>query len=272
MFSLLVLLAVLVPGAADQTLPRFTHPPQHVERDPLWVSVDEAFSPDGELREGVFSRSARHTMPHQVVVSAGPGEPRKPGSDCLGGIASTGLHFSGPDRTLLDLTRGASRIAAGAIVAATPGFLEGLAGTLLELRVDESLKGRFSAASIFVFYPYVYHRSGRVTVCRSDLRYNLRPGVGNRALFFSFYPSRDVEDTLFEHRPNHLMLEGVDGSLETEPAFRDPTAPNAFGDVVEHVRGLIRIPQEPDPVLSIRKDSDVDPIRPPCRPKAARRR
>lgn len=268
----LVLLAALLPGAADQTLPRFTLPPQYVERDPLWVSVDEAFSPEGDLREGIFSSGARDTMPRQVVVSAAPGEPRKPGPDCLGGIANMRLPLSGPDRSLLDLTRSASRIASGTIVAATPGFLEGLAGTLLELRVDENLKGRFSAASIFVFYPYVYHRSGRVTVCRSDLRYNLRPGAGSRALFFSFCPSRNVEDTLFEHRPNHLMLEGADGSLETEPAFRDPTAPNAFGDVVEHVRGLIRIPQEPGPVPSLRRDSDADPIRPPCRPKAARRR
>ena len=270
MFSLLVLLAVLVPGAADQTFPRFTHLPQQVEGYPLWVPVDEAFTADGDLREGLFAPRTRSTLARQFAVSAGPGEPQKPGSDCLGGIASTGLHFSGPDRTLLDLTRGASRIAAGTIVAATPGFLEGLAGTLLELRVDESLKGRFSAASIFVFYPYVYHGSGRVTVCRSDLRYNLRPGAGNRALFFSFYPSRDVGDTLFEHRPNHLVLEGADGLLETEPAFRDPAAPHAFGDAVEHVRDLIRVPPEAAPAL--REAPDGDPIRLPCRPKAARRR
>ena len=106
----LVLLAALLPGAADQTLPRFTLPPQYVERDPLWVSVDEAFSPEGDLREGIFSSGARDTMPRQVVVSAAPGEPRKPGPDCLGGIANMRLPLSGPDRSLLDLTRSASRM------------------------------------------------------------------------------------------------------------------------------------------------------------------
>lgn len=270
MIPLLVLLAALAPGVAEQTVPQLTPLRRQVEKYPLWVPVDEAFTADGDLRESLFAPHTRSTLAHQFAVTAGPGEPQKPGSDCLGGIASTGLHCSGPDRTFLDLTLGASRIAAGTIVAATPGFLDGLAGTLFELRIDETLKGRFSVDSVFVFYPYVYHRSERVTVCRSDLRYNLRPGAGNRALFFSFFPSRDFGDTLFEHRPNHLMLEGADGSLETEPAFRDPAAPHAFAAAVEHVRDLIRVPPEAAPAL--REAPDGDPIRLPCRPKAARRR
>jgi len=246
MISLLFLAAAL--GAAAQPLtpppqePHFTRPPQFSNSQPLWVPAAAAITKDGEFREDLFSASSRAAHSAQVFVSPDAKLSSLSETDCQVATTVFGqFPEAGPDESLSDLARSAQRIASGTVRSSTVGFLDGMAGTLLEFVPDNEIKGRFTKPVVFIFYPYARFRQGRVTVCRNDLRYTLQPKIGDRLLFFALYPARDEGDSLFSPGPTHVMIKGADDRVSTTRIYKDAATPSSFEEVLDRVRRQVHV-------------------------------
>lgn len=247
MLSLLALLALLatlsaLPPEPAGELPARIHRKGESVGPPLWISMEEAISPDGALNEGEFLARNRPSLPHQLMTDPPGVSLEAPPEECrLRGVqAFDHLPTGGPDSSLEELTASAEGIYRGTISTVSVGFLDGLAGSLLEVSVEETIKGRSGADRIWVYYPFALAKRGRTSICRTDFGYGLRPARGGRVLFFSLWPARDDSGRLFEPGPRHLLLEGGAGEVVADPSFKEPVGPASFAAIASRVRELAK--------------------------------
>jgi len=240
MLSLLVLLATLssLPPAPAGALPARVPRKGEIAGPPLWISVEEALSPDGTLHEEEFTAWVRASFPHQLMTDPPGASLETPPEECRrrGASAFDHLPTGGPDSSLEELTASAGGIYRGTMSAVSVGFLDGLAGSLLEVTVEETIKGKAGAERIWVYYPYALAKRGRTSICRIDYGYTLRPARGGHVLFFALWPARDDGGRLFEPGPRHLLLEAGAGDVVSDPSFKEPVGPASFEAIASRVR------------------------------------
>lgn len=242
MLSFLVLLAALSAPASEPAgaLPARIYRKGETAGPPVWISVEEALAPDGTLREEEFTAWARTSLPHQLVTDPPGVSLEAPPEECRrrGLQAFDHLPTGSPDSSLEELTASAEAIYLGTISAVAVGFLDGLAGSLLEVSVEEPIKGKGGAGRIWVYYPFALAKRGRTSICRADFGYRLRPAQGERVLFFALWPARDDGGRLFEPGSRHLLLEDGAGEVVADPSFKEPVGPASFAAIASRVREL----------------------------------
>ncbi|MDL2717622.1 MAG: hypothetical protein PT977_07700 [Acidobacteriota bacterium] len=137
-----------------------------------------------------------------------------------------------PNSTLAELTQSAGEILLGRIVTQHPGLLIGQPGTLLEVAVEQSLKGK-PPDRVFLFYPRLRAILGAAVVCHQDAGFRLAPRTGDRVVFFSWEKPLNRSGTLFMPEPTEMIFADAAGDLRG-PARRDqyPSELKTLDDLV----------------------------------------
>lgn len=232
--------AISLPSASAAEVSRRI---QHVEPmfdEPIWLAAEEAVDESGQLDRNLLPRlvagiERRPTLaPHQCVYF-GPleAEPRS---------LEDGFR---PNRTLTDLTAHSRAIYVGKVVEIENGFYFQRPGTLLQVRLEGTLK-RSSTFDpddhLLIHYPAAEFEAGGYRFCKEDSRYLPRPAVGDRILVFADRPPFDRDRILISPGPNTIFV---------QPQGKDVAVPSQVKHAVDlqDVRDLAALTNRIESIL-----------------------
>jgi hypothetical protein len=132
-----------------------------------------------------------------------------------------------PNRRVADLRAYAHGIYLGQIDGLEPGFLLGIPGSLLSVRIDEMIKRsatvNTSDGHVLVFYPYARIPLRDGVACRADIAFPFRAQVGSRLVVFAYDDPIDQGSQLIVPEHTEVIFESTDGSLAIPTLLkRDP--------------------------------------------------
>lgn len=268
MISRFVLLALLCgPTAFATSLPSMNMVPLEIfGRDPyvtfpLWVSKDQALTPDGKLKIDLFSASVPARL-RELVTSAHVSEGRRTTANSASGAPVTACFAEIPTEialpeTLSALANDSLAIFEGLIVDISEGFYRGRPASLIAVRVESQPKASplYSTASglVYVFYPRANFLVDGQKVCSLPVSETVDgttgPMVGNRILVFAPRPPEDrAGQVIYPQSSRALVLESASGGLVVPPALQ--VSLRGFSDI-SAVSARIR--------YELRKKGPVDP-------------
>ena len=205
--------------------------PSYVQ--PLWVSARRALAPDGSIRKDVLSAGKPLQINERFVVRRPVGSVAPQDKSvvrlCEGISDSVGDERMNPkpNRRVADLRAHAHGIYLGQIDGIDSGFLLGIPGSLLAVRIDEVLKQsaavNASNGHVLVFYPYARIPLKDGVACRTDIAFPFRPELGSRLVVFAYEDPIDQSSQLIVPGDTEVIFESADGTLAI-PALlqRDP--------------------------------------------------
>lgn len=231
-----ILVTAVLPGLAQAQAPRLVE--SRVERHqgpPLWISASEVA--DGEkivdldlIDDGFLSRNVEKQR--QALGEGAPSVMSRAGekpevadiplSDCKSMLDLTD-HRGGeaPSSSLADLATHSETILRGTIASIEPGFSSGVPSSLLEIEVEEVLKGTVKSSRIHVDYLVARFRIGPYSFCNANKGYEPRPG--DRVLLFDYTGPSDQQGTFYGPRLDQIFFEEGSGTLALPPRLRsDP--------------------------------------------------
>jgi hypothetical protein len=197
---------------------------------PLWVAATAAADSNGHLRSDRFDLSQRESLEaavarNQQVRQAqghtpGPASPTAPpvaGVDCqeLFGGPVEGRVEAKANNSLEDLTTNAIAVYRGHIQRIIPGFSEGVPQSLLQIKIEETLRQPTEErrlAVLFVLHPWARFWIGDQPFCTGVAPIH-EPRLGDRVLFFRYDPSLSPTLAVFAPELEELAFERATGDL-----------------------------------------------------------
>lgn len=215
----------------DRTMPR------------PWVPLSDIVGIDGRIDLSGFQPYQASAI-RLALKPLGDQGSRSPSSSPLNYIEACGktaVTTSGgrsPERSLEEVYRNAKSAFTGRIVSATPGFLEGTPGSLLELSSVEIALGTVRAeGSVYVFFPFAHVIAGNQLLCKSDLRYTLRPQVGDTLVVLASSSALDKGASLFQPGPSQIFLE-TQGQIQAGPYLTNVPLPSSAVGLIERAKAV----------------------------------
>lgn len=209
-----------------------------------WVPLRSVLTPNGDLDLSRFPphiassiRLALKPTSGNASAASARASSLTPLEEC-GGLAVTTSGGPTPERTLRELALGAKSILTGRIAAAEAGFLSGTPGSLLDVVVtDVSLSSALPADHVSVFYPFAHAFTGRYILCKADLRFTLRPQIGDILIVFVVNGALDPANSLFSPGPSQVFLESK-GTLLPGTYLAKESLPSTAKALVQTVKDL----------------------------------
>jgi hypothetical protein len=172
---------------------------------PLWVSVRAAFGPDGELRPELFDAVSLRMLNENRRKNAG--------SDCREALGSPPLEDFAAKDSLDDLVASALTIIEGRVISTDTGFLNGIPGTLISLRVSETYKSLGHLASkgnIHVFIGEATISTHTGVICSRTFSKIPTPEIGDDVVIFASIDPLDAEQRILviDERKQFLVQRG----------------------------------------------------------------
>jgi hypothetical protein len=228
---------------------------QRHQGPPLWISASEvadetkiidlesidspllARAVEGQL-EGLRDHpnlSKTGAKPPVVGISASECTSTLDSNDDRGGIGDTS--------TLSALTANSRSILRGSIRTVDFGFDGGVPGSLLSIKVSETIKGSPPSGLLYVLYPVAHFRIGPLQFCNASKGFE--PRSGDEILLFDFTGPVDRDDVLFAPRPQQILFESQNGVLFLPPNLKGNSNMRAarLDELVKHLRLRIGEPQ-----------------------------
>jgi hypothetical protein len=155
---------------------------------PLWVSARAAFRPDGELRAEMFA-----TVPLSMLND---NRRQNSGSECRVVLGSPPLEDFTPKDSFDALVSSALTILEGQVISTDVGFLNGVPGTLVSLRVIETFKSLGHIATkgnIHVFVGEATIPTPTGVICSGTFSKVPTPAIGDDVVIFASVEPLDAE-------------------------------------------------------------------------------
>jgi hypothetical protein len=197
---------------------------------PLWVAATAASDSNGHLRSDRFEAYQRESLEAVVTRNqqsrlaqghtpgpASPSAPPEAGVDCqeLFGGPVEGRVEAKANNSLEDLTKNAVAVYRGHIQRIIPGFSEGVPQSLLQIKVDETLRqppGERRFAVLFVLHPWARFWIADQPFC-TGVAPTHEPREGDRVLFFRYDPSLSPALGVFAPELEEVVFERATGGL-----------------------------------------------------------
>lgn len=197
---------------------------------PLWVSATAAADSNGRLRPDRFETYQRESLEAAVArnqqtrlaqgLPPGPASPNAPpvaGVDCqeLFGGPVEGRVEATANSTLEDLAANSVAVYRGHIQRIIPGFSEGVPQSLLQIKVDETLRQPAEErrlAVLFVLHPWARFWIAGQPFCTGVAPIH-EPRLGDQVLFFRYDPSLSPTLAVFAPELEEVVFERVTGGL-----------------------------------------------------------
>lgn len=222
-------------GEIPQVL--YTSISKHDPAYPTFVAAAAAVNADGTINEKLIH-------PHAVDTLRGILD-QDPVDGCIRTEEVWWDELEVPDRPSLDLAaRRSHLVVVGTVIAREAGFRFFEAGQLIEVKVEEVIRGHAEDDRYFVFVPAATFQAGPYRICKIDRRYAAPPEIGERVVLLA-PRAQDIGDS---------FIDLVDGSglivLEGKSRVR---LPKNFSD------GLQREDVDQQRVLSILREAGHRP-------------
>lgn len=195
---ILILALVLAAGSSSTEAERirdlkgdlpqvlYTALTKHDPAYPTFVAGDAAINPDGSINQKLIPPSAMSTL--RGILD------QQPVDGCIRTEEVWWDEMGVPERPTLKLAAERSDlIVLGKVVAREAGFRFFEAGQLLEVKVQEVIRGHARPDHYFVFVPVADFKAGPYRICKIDRRYVAPPDVGERVVLL-VPRGQDVDD------------------------------------------------------------------------------
>lgn len=229
---------------------------------PLWVAATAASDSNGNLRSDRFEAYQRESLEaavarnHQARLAQGhaPG-PVSPNAPPVAGVDCQEL-FGGPvegrveakaNNSLEDLTTNSVAVYRGHIQRIIPGFSDGVPQSLLQIKVDETLRqppGERRLGLLFLIHPWARFWIGDQPFC-TGVAPTHEPREGDRVLFFRYDPSLSPALGVFAPELEEVVFERATGGLTLPRGLKhdDEVGPVAnLEDLATITRRALRSP------------------------------
>lgn len=205
----------------------FAAPPPSVilsryDARPFFISASAMVAPDGttatvvpeDWRPGL-QRLAKVLSEHRGQVSALSLPSAAP---CQGAmLAESSGELQVDTSTQHNATVNAHAIVAGTIRSVTPGFFEGLPGSLIELDNLDKIKAdalyNNVRESLYLRLPYAQFITGGIEYCRESGLGAYVPKVGDRLLVFAYRAPGDMAGTFVYTTSSDVIAQPNDGAI-----------------------------------------------------------
>jgi hypothetical protein len=215
-----------VPPVLFTTLPRVD------SGYPTFVSASAAISARGEIAANLFHPHAVRSLKAQLA--------EKPIDGCVqfGPVYWELINF--PDRSTLSRTVETSNLTiVGRVVDREYGFMFFEAGQLIEVEVDERIRGEAPLDRYYYFHPVGEFEAGPYRICKSDDRYPAPPELGDRVVLMVPQPVHDPRERFLDIQTAEgiVVLEaGGEVRLPATLSADGGTAPSTPAAVLDIVR------------------------------------
>jgi hypothetical protein len=245
------LLLLLVPtGAGNAEVPSWIPAPKERGPSPIWVSAEEATTPDGRLRSELFNpieemNLKRHLESQRKARAASSVATKEKGERCHSWIFIP-PHPVVEDLTLESLLAYSQLAFVGIVEDQKEGFYHGHPNSLLEIRVQEILKapaGYEGITSLFATYPHVEMKVGEELVCMRSDRYPARPITGKGILILAANIP-DWDPLVVAPNTEVIFFEDDEGNAVLPGRFGDVLDPPAWSSVVQRALDTAKGPPE----------------------------
>lgn len=231
-----LILAATIVSAEEPVFPDVLRlGPPHAP-DVVWVSERAAINDDGELQYEYFREGDASRLRGALEVNAD--------NTCKTFFTQPALEFGPSDRSFDDVVKNSRIIVSGTVVGSTQGFLRGLPGTLVALRVQERLKAIVPVSgedTLFVFLPQAEIQTRSGALCSTMSRkLPAVPRQGDRLVAFVFGAPNDEQNRiLVVDVARHLLLETGEtkklaANALAESVGRDQTLQEVTGRIRQH--------------------------------------
>jgi len=218
-----------IPPVLSTTLPQVD--PAY----PTFVAASAAVSADGEVNTALF---------HPLVVE-GLQEilARKPVEGCIQLGPFYWELINVPDRSTLRRAAKTSHLTiVGRVVDREYGFHFDEAGQLLEIEVEEVIRGEAPLDRYYYFHPVSEFEAGPHRICKSDFRYPQPPGLGDRVVLMVPRAVHDRREPFLDlETPEGVVVLAADGEVRLPDRFEnekveDHASPSTAAAVLEAIR------------------------------------
>lgn len=234
--GVILAVALVMPTAAPTAAepPRILEP--RVERHqgpPLWISasavahvekiVDLDLIDDPMLRRSVEKQDRALRVSGSLHGMSRTGEKPAivdiPLSDC-GSMLDVVDHRGGeaPSSSVADLLIHSQGIFRGSIKSIERGFSSGVPASLLEIRIEEVIKGDVPGEQVYLEYLVAHFRIGPYTFCNANRAYE--PGLGDQVLLFDYMGPADRDGVLYSPRFEQIFFQTRSGTLVIPPKLK----------------------------------------------------
>lgn len=173
---------------------------------PLWVSARAAFRPNGELRAELFDAVSLRMLNENRSKNSG--------SDCREALGSSPLEDFAPKDSFDALVASALTIIEGQVISTDVGFLNGVPGTLISLRVNETYKSLGHLATkgnIHVFAGEATIPTHTGLICSKTFSKVPTPEIGDDVVIFaSIDPLHTDQRILVIDERRQLVVQRLD--------------------------------------------------------------
>ncbi|HET9227783.1 MAG TPA: hypothetical protein VFR31_14005 [Thermoanaerobaculia bacterium] len=174
-------------------------------------------------------KKALPAKPPGLRTAGKPAVSEIPYSACTSMLA-TFDHRGGeaPSSTLSDLATHSQSIVLGTITSVSQGFSSGTPASLLEVEIQEVVKGRMPGHQIHIDYLVARFRIGPYHFCNAQKGYE--PSPGDRILVFDYVGPADRTGTYYAPRAEQLIFQSPRGplffspQLKSDPDLKDVTS------------------------------------------------
>jgi hypothetical protein len=183
---------------------------------PVWISATAATDADGALRYDLLPRWRIETLEQLRAIErarrANASSHLATGdSDCEFFVGEVPIENDDVPAIsdFMSAVAYARAIFSGKVVTITPGFIDGLPASLLEVRVADRVKGRdvyASSASIYVAYPAARFAAGGKQYCIRPRFNSHMPQIGDDVLVFALRGPADEQRQIARVESRDLLF------------------------------------------------------------------
>lgn len=214
---------------------------------PVFVTAEAAIDARGELNTALLDPRAQSVLGN---LTSDPWLTRRE-KDCIEVEEHWVERVNPTDRSSLrKAARTADLVLEAVVLSKDYGFtVAGLPGQLLEVRVEEVLRGPAELDSYFIFMPVGTFRAGPYTFCKSDSRFPAPPSPGDRVLLLIPSVPNPAEPFLDLRDEHSLVVIKGSGEVDLPRSFalaadRPLTRAELMTEIREfRYRGKVRLDQ-----------------------------
>ena len=205
----------------------------------IWVPASKLLGKQGQLRPDLLDERgssllsrivySRETKTQAALLRNGP---------CPGGYVDIGSDRLNPrpNDSLRDLAANALAIYRGRVERVIPGFFYGEPGSLLEVKVEHTIKDSQlyrPRPYLYVYYPFLYASVGDRVLCRASRQFPLRPASGDEVLVFAYDPPHDVAGTVLAPTESEIFIQPQGEPLKVPHGVRRDPSLTALSSLTE---------------------------------------
>lgn len=211
----------------------FTTLPQVDPAYPTFVAASAAVSSEGEINSDLFHPHAVRSL--ESLLGA------EPVNGCVELDSVYWELINVPDRSTLRQTADTSQLTiVGRVVGREYGFHFFEAGQLLEVEVEEVIRGEAPLDRYYYFHPVGEFEAGPYRICKSDSRYPDPPQLGDRVVLMVPRPVHNPREPYLELETSEgVVVLAADGEVGLPDTFRSrdgEPAPSTAAAVLKIVR------------------------------------